>query len=154
MDAFMRIALEEAVRGVKEDHGGPFGAVVVRGGTVVSRAHNRVIETADPTAHAEMLAIRAASRILGRFDLSDCILYTTCEPCPMCLGAVLWARIGRVIYGCSSADAAEAGFDDAVFHSVFGRTASDSPVVLIQRDRRDCLKAFRAWEEKEEKIVY
>jgi len=154
MEAFMRIALEEATRGVKEGHGGPFGAVIVRGGAVVSRAHNRVIETADPTAHAEMLAIRTASRVLARFDLSDCMLYTTCEPCPMCLGAVLWARIGNVIYGCSREDAAEAGFDDAAFHSVFGEAASDSPVVLIQRDRQACLKAFRKWEEKEEKIVY
>jgi len=154
MNAFMQTALEEAIQGVKQDHGGPFGAVVVRNGEIVSRAHNRVIETVDPTAHAEMLAIREASKILGRFDLSDCTLYTTCEPCPMCLGAVLWARIGTVIFGCSRVDAAAVGFADADFYSALVEDSAAAPVELRQMDRAACLGVFREWAEKKDKISY
>jgi len=154
MDTFMQTALEEAIQGVKQNHGGPFGAVVVRDGEIVSRAHNRVIETADPTAHAEMIAIREASKILGRFDLSDCTLYTTCEPCPMCLGAVLWARIGKVIFGCSRADAAAVGFADADFYSALEGDSAAAPVELQQMDRAACLGVFREWAEKKDKISY
>lgn len=154
MNEFMQTALEEAIRGVKMNHGGPFGAVVVRDGKIVSRGHNRVVETCDPTAHAEVIAIREASRILGRFDLSDCTLYTTCEPCPMCLGAILWARIGRVVFGCSRADAASAGFDDSEFHDVF-RGGNENPLVRMrQKDREACLEAFRIWTGKDDKVVY
>jgi guanine deaminase len=103
---FMQAAIEEAFRGMKADEGGPFGAVVVRQGKIIARAHNEVISTGDPTAHAEIQAIRKASQKLGKFDLSACVMYATCEPCPMCLGAIFWARIPRLYYVCSRADAA------------------------------------------------
>merc|ERR1711939_792101 len=108
----MDMAVEEAVEGITKGEGGPFGACVVCDGKVVARAHNMVLQTNDPTAHAEVTAIRKACARLGRFDLSDCILYTSCEPCPMCYGAIHWAKIPRCIFSATAEDAAKAGFDD------------------------------------------
>ena len=105
----LRLAAESSASGVN----GPFGAVIVRNGVVVGRGWNRVVEEADPTAHAEILAIRDAARELGSHVLADCVLYASCEPCPMCMAAVYWARIGRVVYAAGAEDAAEAGFDDS-----------------------------------------
>ena len=93
--------MEEALKGVRENHGGPFGAVIVKNGEIISKAHNEVIKNNDPTDHAEMMAIREASKKLERFDLSDCELYTSCEPCPMCFAAIHWAKIKKVYYGCT-----------------------------------------------------
>lgn len=101
MNKFMDFANQEAIRGFMQDAGGPFGAVIVREGKIVASAHNEVLKTNDPTAHAEVNAIRKAAAILNKFDLSDCELYTSCEPCPMCLAAIYWARITKVYYGCS-----------------------------------------------------
>ena len=112
MNEYMRIAIEEAEEGVRCDHGGPFGAVVVYNGKVIARGHNRVIATNDPTAHAEMEVIREAARKLGRFDLSDCEIYSSCEPCPMCFSAIHWAKMKNLYFGCSREDAADIGFDD------------------------------------------
>lgn len=131
---------EEALRGVLSGDGGPFGAAIVRCGVVVARAHNTVLRDHDPTAHAEVNAIRLASRLLGRFDLSDCELYTSCEPCPMCYAAARWAKIERIYYGADRHDAAAAGFDDAALYRELSEGGVARPV-----GRDLCLPAFDAW---------
>jgi guanine deaminase len=155
MNQYMRMALAEALGGMRAGQGGPFGAVVVApGGRVAGRAHNRVIATKDPTAHAEIEAIREASRELGRFDLSDCEVYASSEPCPMCLAAILWARIPRVYYGCSHAEAAEAGFSDEAIAGVLRGEAGASPVELVRVDAAECRMALAEWAAKEDKVQY
>ena len=154
MNRYMQMALQAALEGMNSNEGGPFGAVVICKGKVVSKAHNEVIKTNDPTAHAEVVAIRRASRKLGRFDLSDCALYSTCEPCPMCMAAVLWARIPRIYFGCTRKDAAASGFsDDAIYDWLSGK-AGELDLELLPLEREECLKAFREWEEKPDKILY
>ena len=123
----MEKAVFEARQGVEEGHGGPFGAVIVRGDTVLASAHNEVLSRNDPTAHAEILAIRAAAAAAGSPHLEGCTLYTTCEPCPMCLAAIHWARIDRVVYAETRQDAAKIGFDDERFHE-----AMRSPLMPIE----------------------
>ncbi|MCL2711564.1 MAG: nucleoside deaminase, partial [Planctomycetaceae bacterium] len=118
MDSFMQIAVEAARKGMAAGMGGPFGAVVVRDGEVVAVAHNEVLGTNDPTAHAEIVAIRKATATLGRFDLSDCTLYSTCEPCPMCLSAIHWAGIRTLYFGADRHDAAGGGFDDEFIYQL------------------------------------
>jgi guanine deaminase len=154
MDPFMKIAFGEAVSGMDSNEGGPFGALVVLNGEIIAQAHNEVIKNKDPTAHAEILAIRRASKKLGRFDLSDCELYTTCEPCPMCFGAIHWARIGRVYYGCSRSDAADIGFSDKHIYDVIQGKAKQDAIRFSQVDRKECLKAFELWENKPDKTEY
>jgi guanine deaminase len=153
---FMQRAAGLALRAVHEGTGGPFGAVVVHAGVVVGEGQNRVLESQDPTAHAEVLAIRAASRTLRRYDLGDCELYASCEPCPMCLSAALWARIGRVWYAASRADAAAAGFDDARFHDALAaeiRGAGDRP--LLRRFLPEAAReALDAWQAKPDRRLY
>lgn len=153
---YMKAALREARRGAQANEGGPFGAVIVRAGKIVARAHNSVVGTNDPTAHAEILVIRKASSKLGRFDLSDCEIYTTCEPCPMCLAAIHWARIPVIYFGCTRADAAQIGFDDEFFYRVLqGRTTkAEKRVRSIQVGRKACLKLFRDWSRKPDRILY
>ena len=150
---FMKKAIAEARRGMKKGEGGPFGAVIVLGGEIISRGHNRVIVSHDPTAHAEIVAIRRATRRLGRFDLSACELYTTCEPCPMCLAAIHWARIKRFYFGCTTDDAARIGFDDQTFHDScrgLGRPCYESVPFL----RDECLSLFEAWASDPQKKRY
>lgn len=150
----MRLADGEASKGLRERDGGPFGAVIVRKGKIISSAHNEVLKTKDPTAHAEIQAIRKASKKLGRFDLSDCELYTSCEPCPMCLGAIEWARIKRVYYGATRKDAAKAGFEDLDYYREFKKGSRNKPVVLKQIDRKGSLLPFKEWNNKKNKIIY
>ena len=141
-NAYMQIAIDEAVTGITESHGGPFGSVVVREGQVVASGHNRVLVDHDSTAHGEMTAIRNAERALGTHDLSGCVLYTTGEPCPMCLAACMWANIDAVYYGCTIADNALIGFRDEKFDKMFGgRKAFAS--YLTEVDRESCLQLFR-----------
>jgi guanine deaminase len=155
MNQYMRMALAEALGGMRANQGGPFGAVIVApGGRVVGRAHNRVIATKDPTAHAEIEAIREASRALGRFDLSDCEIYASSEPCPMCLAAILWARIPRIFYGCTHEQAARAGFSDADILDAVRGAAAARPVASEQMDEKECLIALREWEAKPDKVSY
>lgn len=154
MPDFMDVAVEEAVLGASCGHGGPFGACVVKDGQVIARAHNRVVVDTDPTLHAEMQAISMAARKLGRFDLSDCELYTSCEPCPMCLGAIYWARIGKVYYAGDRNDAAEAGFDDRNFYEQMESGRVPEGLSLVQIGREKALKAFRVWNEKADKVPY
>ncbi|MBU1018102.1 nucleoside deaminase [Patescibacteria group bacterium] len=154
MNEFMNLAVEEAQNGIRNNHGGPFGVVIVRNGEVIARNHNRVLETNDPTAHAEVNAIRDATKKLGTFDLSDCEIYSTCEPCPMCLGAVHWAKMKKMVYGCTQADAAAIDFDDQFIYDVIRGTAKEPQVEMMQADREECLKPFREWEEKTDKVQY
>ena len=153
-DKFMRIASKEAMEGVKKGHGGPFGAVIVKDNSIIAQAHNEVIKNNDPTDHAEMIAIRHAAKKLGRFDLSDCELYTSCEPCPMCLSAIHWAKIEKVYFGCTRDDAAEIGFDDKYIYDVIKGIADHQKVDLEQKDRDTCLDAFKEWKVKENKVQY
>ena len=151
---FMKAAAQEALEGVKYGHGGPFGAVIVKDNRIIARAHNEVIKNNAPTDHAEMNAIRSAAKMLGRFDLSDCILYTSCEPCPMCFSAIHWAKIEKVYYGCTREDAARVGFDDKYIYDVIKGEAEHKKVDFLQKDRKSCLKAFDEWEAREDKVNY
>jgi len=144
---FMREAIRLAERAVRTGTGGPFGAVVVLRGKIIGRGQNRVLADNDPTAHAEVNAIRAACKRLRRFCLDDCELYTSCEPCPMCLAAIQWARLRRVHYAATRHDAARAGFDDARFYR-------EMTVPMRQTLRAESLPTFVAWEQKTDKTPY
>jgi guanine deaminase len=143
--AFLELAIDEAVAGVRAGHGGPFGAVVVHAGQVIARAHNRVTSQRDPTAHAEVEAIRAACASLGRHELSGCDLYASCEPCPMCLGAVMWSRLDRVFFASTRQHAAAAGFDDAVFYEQLERTPGQRTPPMLHVATVDGTRSFDAW---------
>lgn len=137
----MLMAIEEARAGIVQGHGGPFGSVIVKDGEVVSTGHNMVLKNNDPTAHGEMMAIRNAGKALGTFDLSGCTLYTTGEPCHMCLCAIMWANIEKVYYGCTIADNGRIGFRDDKFDKIFGgRDLLGN--LLTQIDRDKCLALF------------
>jgi guanine deaminase len=153
-DAFMNMAIKEAFRGMNRNEGGPFGAVIVQKGRVLAKAHNRVISSHDPTAHAEILAIRKAAKKLGRFNLSDCVIYSTCEPCPMCLSAIHWAKMKKLYFGCSRKDAARIGFDDDFIYQVIKGTAAKKQVVRIQMNREDCLRLMGLWQKKPDRVRY
>ncbi len=152
MSVWMDIAYDEAVKGMQANHGGPFGAVIVKNGKLIAKAHNRVLVDSDPTAHAEIGAIREAAKQLNAFHLEDCVLYTTCEPCPMCLGAVFWARIPTVWYGATSEDAAKGGFDDARFYAMLSGENRD--VVLKQIEHEKHARLFSMWNDKSDAVVY
>lgn len=138
MNRYMRMAITEARKGIRAGHGGPFGAVIVKDGVVVGKGHNRVIEKLDPTCHGEVMAIHAACKKLGTFDLSGCEIYTTGEPCPMCLGAILWANIDKVYYGCNTIDTEIIGFRDENFYKKF----SSREEFCEELDRKACLKLY------------
>jgi len=148
----MKIAYNEATKGMLKNDGGPFGAVIVKDKQIIASAHNEVLKTKDPTAHAEINVIRQASKILDSFDLSDCTLYTTCQPCPMCLGAIFWARIQTVYYGASKDDASVGGFDDSHFYDMINSKNSD--VKLHQIDKEINAKLFELWNKKEDATLY
>ena len=154
MDEFMKEAILEAFEGIGLRTGGPFGAVIVKDNKIIARGHNKVIETNDPTAHAEIVAIREATKLLGRFDLSDCILYTTCEPCPMCYSAAHWAKIPLIYYGATKEDAKDIGFDDSYIYEVLQNKHSNEKMKICQIDREQCLEPFRKYEEDEERTLY
>jgi guanine deaminase len=151
---FMARAIQLSLESVRSGIGGPFGAVVVRKGEIIAEGVNRVTALHDPTAHAEVMAIRQACAKLGTFELTGCELYTSCEPCPMCLGAIYWARLARVYYANTAADAAAIGFDDSLIYSEFKIVPSERSVPAVQLMREEALKAFRAWAEKPDKIPY
>lgn len=141
----MQRAIELAEANVRARRGGPFGAVVVRGGAVIGEGTNEVTSQNDPTAHAEMMAIRAACAQLGTFTLSGCEIYANCEPCPMCLAAVYWARLDRVYYANTRDDAARIGFDDARFYEAMARPVSDRLIPVERVHVPRALDAFAAW---------
>lgn len=153
-EQFMREAIRMADEGMRGDRGGPFGCVVVRRGEIVARGNNRVTSTNDPTAHAEVTAIREACRALNTFQLNDCELYTSCEPCPMCLAAIYWARIPTVFFGNTRADAAAIGFDDDFIYQQIP-LPPEQRMVKMQPLLRDAAQTtFRAWSEKPDKVRY
>ncbi|MBR4809738.1 MAG: nucleoside deaminase [Bacteroidales bacterium] len=141
MDKFMQIAIREARNGINHGHGGPFGTVIVKDGVIIARGHNRVLKNNDATCHGEIAAIRAAGRKLGTFDLSGCELYTTGEPCHMCLCACMWANISKIYYGCTIADNDRIGFRDDKFDKIFGGR-DKLPGLMEELDRDECLKLF------------
>ncbi len=153
-EKFMREAIEMAKKGMLNDEGGPFGAVIVKDGQIIGRGNNRVTSTNDPTAHAEVVAIRDACSHLGDFQLEDCIIYTSCEPCPMCLGAIYWARPKKMFYGCSKEDAAAIQFDDAFIYKEIPLPASERQIETQQLLRDEAVKVFEAWENKEDRVEY
>ena len=150
----MREAVRMADEGMRSNSGGPFGCVIVRGGEIISRASNRVTATNDPTAHAEMSAIRDACRALATFELADCELYTSCEPCPMCLAAIYWARIPTVYYANTRADAAAIGFDDDSIYREISLPPEKRAIKMAPLLRAEAQQTFQAWIEKPDKLVY
>ncbi|WP_440952349.1 nucleoside deaminase [Methanococcoides sp. FTZ1] len=153
-DDFMDIAVEEARKGMENNEGGPFGAVIVKDGKFISKGHNRVLGTKDPSAHAEIVAIREASSLLGTFDLSGCELYATTMPCPMCLSAICWARIGKVYYGTSTEEVAAIGFDDGKIYEILKKGASASVLENSHVECKGCRDLLVEWEKKPDKIMY
>ncbi|TGE29028.1 nucleoside deaminase [Hymenobacter metallicola] len=153
-DEFMREAIRLSIEKMQAGHGGPFGAVVVKDGRIIAHGFNQVTSTNDPTCHAEVDAIRKACRELGTFQLDDCDLYTSCEPCPMCLGAIYWARPRRVFYGNTKQDAAAIGFDDQFIYDEIEKPLNDRQIPMTQLLRDEALAGFRAWESKEGKTEY
>lgn len=153
-NAFMQQAIALATENVRAGRGGPFGAVVVRGGEIAGSGANSVTATNDPTAHAEVLAIREACARLNTFQLTGCDLYTSCEPCPMCLGAIYWARLDRVYYGSTREDAAQIGFDDALIYDQLCRPVGSRRVWMEALMREEALEPFREWERSAFKTPY
>jgi len=151
---FMARAIQLSLESVQSGSGGPFGAVIVRNGDIIAEGVNQVTSRNDPTAHAEVLAIRRACSKLGTFELTDCELYSSCEPCPMCFGAVYWARLARIYYANSAADAAAIGFDDSLIYAELKVPRADRSIPAVQMMREEALAAFRAWAEKPDKIPY
>lgn len=152
--AFMREAIRLSLDGVRQNQGGPFGAVVVKDGQIVGRGGNRVTASLDPTAHAEVVAIREACRNLGTFRLEGCGLFASCEPCPMCLGAIYWARLDRVYFAASRADAAAAGFDDEFIYLEIGLSPERRRLVCESLLREEALPVFSEWRAKPDKVAY
>ena len=152
MDKFMDKAIKEAEHGIRHGHGGPFGAVIVKDGKIIGSGHNEVVKNQDPTCHGEIMAIHAACKTLGSFDLSGCELYTTAEPCPMCLGAILWSNIKKVYFGCNIMDTEGIGFRDNVFYEMNKTGAKDK--LLHELDRDACLKLFSEYASIKDKTNY
>ncbi len=150
----MRQAIEMALENVRSGRGGPFAAVIVKDGRAIAAATNQVTSSNDPTAHAEIVAIRQACATLRSFQLAGCDLYTTCEPCPMCLGAIFWARPARVFFGASADDAANAGFDDAFIYQQLGVPAAERDIPFVPLLREEALACFREWKNKPDRMPY
>jgi guanine deaminase len=150
---FMRRAIALALENIRAD-GGPFAALLVKNGQIVAQGVNQVTEKNDPTAHAEIVAIRAACSALGTFRLAGCDLYATCEPCPMCLGAIYWARPAQVFYSGTSADAAAAGFDDALIYDELKRSSPNRRIPMVELLRNEGMAVFKEWMLKPDKIRY
>jgi guanine deaminase len=153
-EQFMREAIRLSLVKMRGNHGGPFGAVVVRGKTIVGRGWNLVTSSNDPTAHAEVTAIRRACKKLGTFELSDCELYTSCEPCPMCLAAIYWARLRRVYYANTQLDAAKIDFDDRFIYREVALPIARRKIPMQQLLRPEALKVFAEWKTKTDKVRY
>jgi len=153
-EEFMRRAIALAIDNVRSGGGGPFAALVVKGGRVIAGGVNRVTTTNDPTAHAEIVAIREACRALKTFQLTGCDLYTTCEPCPMCLGAIYWARPARIFYASLASDAAEVGFDDAFIYEELKLGHAHRRFPMQQLLRQESLVIFALWKQQEKKTHY
>jgi len=152
--AFMARAIRLSLENVDSGRGGPFGAVIVNDNRIVAEGANRVTVNHDPTAHAEVIAIRQACHTLGVFQLKDCEIYTSCEPCPMCLGAIYWARLSRVYYASLAGDAVQAGFDDSLIYGELAKPLSERSIPMHQLMREEALAAFHAWKNFPHKTAY
>ena len=153
-EAFMREAVRLSLETMRANQGGPFGAVVVHNSEIVGRGSNQVISARDPTAHAEIIALRAAGRQLNTFRLDECELYSSCEPCPMCLAAAYWARVKKIYYANTRMDAAAIGFDDARFYEEISRPREQRSLKLTPLLRDQAMPAFREWQDKADKVRY
>jgi guanine deaminase len=152
--SFMARAIQLSVENAGRGTGGPFGAVIVKDGSIIAEGVNCVTATNDPTAHAEMVAIRAACSKLGSFSLRNCEIYASCEPCPMCLGAIYWAHLSSIYFGNVAADASKVGFDDSFIYQEFTQPLAERKIPMIPMMRDEALEAFRTWQEKPNKIPY
>lgn len=144
------MAITEAKKGIRNGHGGPFGAVIVKNDEVISKGHNQVVKNNDPTCHGEIMAIHKACKKLGTFDLSGCEIYTTGEPCPMCMAAILWANIEKIYYGCNILDTEEIGFRDKKFYEQF----ENREQLIHELDRKECLKLYGEYKRISDKVNY
>lgn len=153
-EQYMSEAVQEALTGMNNNEGGPFGCIVVKDDKIIGRGNNKVTSSNDPTAHAEITAIRDACKNLDSFQLDGCIIYTSCEPCPMCLSAIYWARPDKVYYGCDQFDAAKIGFDDAFIYNEIALTKENRKIPFIQIAAEIALEPFNQWSEKTDKIDY
>lgn len=153
-EKFMRMAILLSEKNVADGLGGPFGAVIVKDGKLIAKSGNKVTTTNDPTAHAEVSAIRMACKKLKTFDLSGCIVYTSCEPCPMCLSAIYWARIGHIYYANTKADAANINFDDQFIYEEIEKPMSKRTLPVTQLLREEAQQAFKLWEKSALRIAY
>ena len=151
---FMREAVNAALKGISNNEGGPFGCVIVKDGKIVGRGNNKVTSNNDPTAHGEVMAIRDACKNLNSFQLDGCELYTSCEPCPMCFGAIYWARIEKVYFGCNQKDAANVGFDDEFIYKEIELPYQERRIPFEQFARDIALEPFQKWDGKEDKTLY
>jgi len=152
--SFMHQAIDLGLRAMRDGTGGPFGAVIVKDNKVIGQGQNRVLGSCDPTAHAEVEAIRDSCKQLARFDLQGCEIYTSCEPCPMCLGAIYWARLDKIYYASNRADAAAINFDDQYIYQELGKPLNNRAVPMIETERQDGLAIFAEWQAKEDKSMY
>ena len=153
-EAFLREAIRLAIEGVTAGLGGPFGSVVVKEGQIVGRGCNRVTSDLDPTAHAEIVAIRDACRTLGSFSLAGCVIYASCQPCPMCLAASYWSRVDGIVYAATSGDAAAAGFDDSAISRELSLPESRRRLPVRQMAHADAAAPFRVWRESAARVPY
>ncbi len=151
---FMRAAIDEGRKGMNANEGGPFGAVIVKDGQIIGRGHNQVLLLNDPTAHAEVMAIRDACKTLKDFQITNCELYTSCEPCPMCLGAIYWARPKAVYFACTRADAAAIEFDDDFIYQQVPLPTTERSIPFKELLREEALGLFKQWSEKMDKTPY
>jgi guanine deaminase len=154
MNPLMKMAIEEARKGFNRDDGGPFGAVIVRDGVLIAKAHNEVLKTNDPTAHAEILAIRKACAHLNHYDLSGCEIYSTSEPCPMCFSAIHWSRLKKLHFGTTRDDVAVIGFDDSLIYNILSGKARVVQMETRHIDRDNCLELLAEWDAKPDKVLY
>lgn len=150
----MQIAIDLSMQGMRENKGGPFGAIVVKNGIIVGRGYNRVISSLDPTAHAEVVAIREACQHLGSFQLYGCEIYTSCEPCPMCLGAIYWARPSKIYYANTRQNAADIGFDDSFIYNEVKAELAARTIPMVQIRQKEALEVFKEWANKYDKTEY
>ena len=150
---FMQLAIDLSIENVAQG-GGPFGAVIVRNGEIIATGTNRVTENCDPTAHAEVSAIRAACAKLGDYKLSGCTIYSSCEPCPMCLSALYWAGVERIFYGNTKQDAKSINFDDSFIYDQIALDYSERAIPCVNFMREEALAGFKAWVEKVDKVLY
>lgn len=153
-EEFMHEAILLAEKGAENGEGGPFGCVVVKGNKIVGGGNNKVISTNDPTAHAEIIAIRNACKNLQNYQLEDCENFTSCEPCPMCLGAIYWARPKIIYYGNTRKDAAEIGFDDSLIYDEINKGLQERKIPMVNIGHKEAIKSFKTWQEKEDKKYY